>query len=86
MPTKNFLSSETNETLQQALKEHEHPDIRQRALIVLLLNNGNIQAQIAELIGCSLRKIACGRIHGDPENLDSFKDDRMKGNYRKATE
>ena len=25
-------------------------------------------------------------IHGDPENLDSFKDDRMRGNYRKATE
>ena len=35
MPTKNFLSPETKNTLQQALKEHEHPDIRQRALIVL---------------------------------------------------
>ena len=45
MPTKNFLSSETKETLQQALKDHEHPDIRQRALIFLLLNNGNTQAQ-----------------------------------------
>ena len=32
MPAKNFLSSETKETLQQVLKEHEHPDIRQRAL------------------------------------------------------
>ena len=86
MPTKNFLSSETKETLQQALKEHEHPDIRQRALIFLLLNNGNTQAQTAELIGCSLRKVAYGSIHGEPEKLDSFKDDRMKGNYRKATE
>jgi hypothetical protein len=86
MPTKNFLSSETKETLQQALKEHEHPDIRQRALIFLLLNNGNTQAQTAELIGCSLRKVPYGRIHGDPENLDSFKDKRMKGNYRRATE
>ena len=47
MPTKNFLSSETKETLQQALKDHEHPDIRQRALIFLLLNNGNTQAQTA---------------------------------------
>jgi len=39
MPSKNFLSSETRETLQQVLKEHEHPDIRQRALIFLLLTN-----------------------------------------------
>ena len=58
MPTKNFLSSETKQTLQQVLKEHAHPDIRQRALIFLLLNNGNTQAQTAELIGCFLRKIA----------------------------
>src|SRR4028118_530905 len=86
MPAKNFLSSETKESLQQALKEHEHPDIRPRALIFLLLNNGNTQAQTAELIGCSLKKVAYGSIHGTPENLDSFKDDRMKGNYRKATE
>jgi len=86
MPTKNFLSFETKKSLQQALKEHEHPDIRQRALIFLLLNNGNTQAQTAELIGCSLRKVAYWSIHGDPEKLDSFKDDRMKGNYRKATE
>ena len=86
MPTKNFLSSETKETLQQALKGHEHPDIRQRALIFLLLNNGNTQAQTAELIGCSLRKVAYWSVHGNAENLDSFKDNRMKGNYRKATE
>ena len=86
MPTKNFLSCETKKSLQQALKEHEHPDIRQRALIFLLLNNGNTQAQTAELIGCSLRKVAYWSIHGEPENLDSFKDERMKGNYRKATE
>ena len=55
-------------------------------MICLLLNNGNTQAQTAELIGCSLKKVAYGSIHGTPENLDSFKDDRMKGNYRKAPE
>jgi transposase len=86
MPTKNFLSSEIKETLQQALKDYEHRNIRQRALIFLLLNNGNTQAQTAELIGCSLRKVAYWSVHGNPENLDSFKDNRMKGNYRKATE
>ena len=86
MPLKNFLSSETRENLQQVLKEHEHPDLRQRGLIFLLLNSGNTQAQTAELIGCSLRKIAYWSIHGEPDNLDTFKDNRMKGNYRKATE
>ena len=86
MPTKNFLSFETKKSLQQVLKEHEHPDIRQRAMIFLLLNNGNTQVQTAEIIGCSLRKVAYWSIDGEPENLDSFTDNRMKGNYRKATE
>lgn len=86
MPVKNFLKAETKEKLQQVLKEHEHPDIRQRALIFLLLNDGHTQAQIAALIGCSLRKIAYWSVHGDPDNLESFQDERMKGNYRKATE
>jgi hypothetical protein len=85
MPTKNFLRCETKESLQQALKEHEHADIRQRALTFLLLNKGNTQAQTAEVIGCSLRKVAYWSRHAEPENLDSFKDNRMKGNYRKPT-
>jgi transposase len=85
MPAKNFLNSETKEKLQRALKEHEHPDIRERVLMLLLLNDGNTQKHIAELIGCSLSKVAYWCVHGDPENLDSLKDDRMNGNYKKAT-
>ena len=85
MPAKNFLNLETKEKLQIALKEHEHPDIRERVLIFLLLNEGTTQKQIAELIGCSLSKVAYWSVHGDPENLDSLKDERIKGNYRKAT-
>jgi len=86
MPAKNFLNPETKEKLQRALKEHEHPDIRERVLIFLLLNDGNTQKHIAELIGCSLSKVAYWCVHGDPDNLDSLSDERMKGNYRKATE
>jgi transposase len=85
MPAKNFLNLETKEKLQVALKDHEHPDIRERVLIFLLLNEGNTQQQIAEFIGCSLSKVAYWSVHGDPENLDSLKDERMNGNYRKAT-
>jgi transposase len=85
MPAKNFLNSDTKEKLQRILKEHEHPDIRERVLIFLLLNDGNTRHNIAELIGCSLRKVAYWVVHGDPENLDSLKDERMTGNYKKAT-
>jgi transposase len=86
MPAKNFLNSETKEKLQKALKEHEHPDIRERVLMLLLLNDGNTQKYIAELIGCSLSKVAYWCVHGDPDNLDSRSDERRKGNYRKVTE
>lgn len=85
MPIINFLKSETKANLQRVLKEHEHPDIRERALIFLLLNDGNTQAQVAQTIGCSLRKVAYWSVHGDPDNIESFQDERMKGNYRKAT-
>lgn len=85
MPVKNFLKSETKKELQQVLKEHEHPNIRERALIFLLLNDGHTQAEVAQIIGCSIRKVAHWSVHGDPENLDSFCDERMKGNHRKAT-
>ena len=86
MPAKNFLNSETKEKLQQTLKEHKHPDIRGRVLILLLLDDRNTQKHIAELIGCSLRKVAYWCVRGDPDNLDSLFDRRMTGNYRKATE
>ena len=39
MPAKNFLKTDQKEKLQKALKENEHPDIRERILIFLLLRN-----------------------------------------------
>jgi transposase len=85
MPATNFLKPETKANLQRVLKEHDHPGIRERALIFLLLNDGNTQAKVAETIGCSLRTVAYWSVHSDPDNIESFKDERMKGNYRKAT-
>ena len=85
MPAKDFLKPEQKEKLRKALKEEEHPDIRERILMLLLLNDGKTQAQIAEFIGCSLKTASYWCVHGDPDNLESLKDDRMKGNYRKAT-
>ncbi len=84
MPAKGFLSREQQVTLQKALKEEQHPDIRERILILLLLNDGKTQPQIAYFIGCSVRKVAYWSLHGDPDNLDSLKDKRMEGNHKKA--
>ena len=86
MPARGFLSQEQQKKLQKTLKEHEHPEIRERILILLLLNDGKTQPEIASFLGCSLRKVAYWCVHGDSENLDSLKDERMSGNHKKATD
>lgn len=86
MPAKNHLNSEQIEKLQKALKEEENGDIRERILILLLLNDGKTQAKIAEFLGCSVNKVSYWCFQGDPENLESLKDERMKGNHKKVTE
>ena len=57
MPAKNHLNSEQVKKLQQALKQEENGEIRERILILLLLNNGKTQKEIAKIIGCSHNKI-----------------------------
>ncbi|ASC72877.1 hypothetical protein XM38_038370 [Halomicronema hongdechloris C2206] len=86
MPIKNYLTPEEKQELQKQLKSHEHPDIRERILILLLRNDGKTQQEIADFLGCSLRKVAYWCTHGDPSNLDSLIDERMKGNFHKATD
>ena len=86
MPAPNHLNSEQKEKLQKALKEEKNACIRERVLILLLLNDGKTQVQISQIIGCSLRTVSYWCVHGDADNLDSLKDKRMAGNYRKATD
>lgn len=86
MPAKNHLNPQQIEKLQKALKEEENGEIRERILILLLLNDGKTQAKIAEFLGCSLNKVSYWCIHGDPENLESLKDERMNGNHKKVTD
>ena len=85
MPAKNHLTSEQKEKLQKALKREENGDIRERILILLLLNDEKTQQEIANFIGCSKNKVCYWCVHGDPDNLESLKDERMKGNHQKAT-
>lgn len=86
MPAKNHLCQKQVEQLQKALKHEENGDIRERILILLLLNDGKTQAQIADFIGISLNKVSYWCIHGDPGNLETLKDKRMNGNHKKATD
>jgi len=86
MPAKNHLTSEQINKLQLALKAEKSGEIRERILILLLLNDGKTQAKIAEFLGCSINKVSYWCVHGDPDNLESLKDERMKGNQRKATD
>lgn len=86
MPAKNHLTLEQVEKLQKALKKEENGDIRERILMLLLLNDGKTQAQIAAFLGCSINKVSYWCIHGDPDKLESLKDERMKGNHTKVTD
>ena len=51
MPAKNYLTLEKQENLQKALKREENGDIRERILILLLMNDGKTQSEIANFIG-----------------------------------
>jgi transposase len=86
MPAKNYLKPEQKEKLQKALKEEDNAEIRERILILLLLNDGKTQAEIASFLGCGTKKVSYWCVHGDAENLETLKDKRMKGNHIKATE
>jgi DNA-directed RNA polymerase specialized sigma subunit len=60
MPAKNHLNSEQVKKLQQALKQEENGEIRERILILLLLKDGKTQKEIAKFIGCSPTKSVSG--------------------------
>ncbi|PPS41230.1 helix-turn-helix domain-containing protein [Chroococcidiopsis sp. TS-821] len=85
MPVKNFLKPQQKEQLQQALRESQCPYFRERVLMLLLMNDGKTYQEIADFIGCSYRTVAYWCTHSEPDNLDSMKDQRQNGNYRKAT-
>lgn len=85
MPIKNFLKPEQINNLQQALKETSSPYLRERILMFLLQNDGKTYQEIAKFLGCSVRTVAYWCVQGDPDNLDSLRNQREKENYRKVT-
>ncbi len=86
MPAKGFLSLEKKQHLQKILKQNPKAEIRERALIFLLMNDGKTQEEIARIIGCSRRTVAHWCVHGDPDKIESLEDGRRKREYRKVTQ
>lgn len=86
MPAKNHLSREQRERLLKILKEHENPFVREKILILLLINDGKTYHEISDFLGIAYPTVAYWAVHGDPDNLESFLDGRREGNYRKATQ
>ncbi len=86
MPAKGFLNLSQKERLQKLVRVEDCPRLREHALILLLQNDGKTYEEIASFIGCGYRTVAYWCVHGDPENIDSLRDKRQQGNYRKATE
>jgi len=85
MPAKNHLHQEQKERLLKTLKEHENPYIREKILILLLVNDGKTYQEISEFLDISYPTVAYWAVHGDPDKLESFSDGRREGNFRKVT-
>jgi transposase len=85
MPAKNHLSQEEKERLLKAMKEDENPQIRERVLILLLINDGKTYQEIANFLGILYPTVADWAFHGDPAKMESFIDGRSQGNFWKAT-
>jgi len=86
MPAKNHLNPKQIEKLQKALREDQKASIRERIMILLLLNDGKTQFNIAEFLGCSINKVSYWCLKEDPDNLESLIDERMKKNNKKLTD
>ena len=51
-----------------------------------MLNDGKTQSKIANFLGCSVNKVSYWCLNGDPDHLESLRDERMKGNHKKASD
>lgn len=86
MPAKNHLSQEQKERLLKTLKEHDNPYVREKVLILLLMNDGKTYQEISKFLNIAYPTVAYWAVHGDPDNLESFLDGRRQGNFHKVTE
>ncbi|MEH2049503.1 helix-turn-helix domain-containing protein, partial [Nostoc sp.] len=74
MPVKRFLKAKQRENLQKAVRESYCALVRERALMLLLMNDGKTYIEISEFLGCGLRTVVYWCVQGDPDNIESLKD------------
>lgn len=86
MPAKNHLSQEQKERLVKMLKQHKNPYVREKILILLLMNDGKTYQEISNFLDIAYPTVAYWAVHGDPDKLESFLDGRREGNFRKVTQ
>jgi hypothetical protein len=55
-------------------------------LILLLLNDGKAQFKIANFLGFLGNQVSYWCLKGDPDYLESLIDERVKSNYKKASD
>ncbi len=72
MPAKGFLTAGQQENLQKAVKESEDSHVIERALMLLLMNDGKTYKEISDFLGYGYRSVAYWCVHGNPENLESL--------------
>jgi transposase len=85
MPAKRLLTPEQIKRLQTLVRTSNLSHVRERALILLLHNDGKTQQGIADFLGCSPRTVAHWCKQGDPDRLDSLLNRRDQETHRKAT-
>jgi len=85
MPAKNHLSQNQKQRLIKILKESDDNYVREKVLILLLINDGKTYQKISEFMEIAYTTVAYWSVHGDPDNLDIFLDKRSPGNFRKVT-
>jgi transposase len=85
MPAKNHLSQEQRERLLKTLKEHNNSYVREKILILLLMNDGKTYQEISNFLDLAYPTVAYWAVHGDPDNMESLLDGRREGNFHKIT-
>ncbi|MEW6498047.1 MAG: winged helix-turn-helix domain-containing protein, partial [Cyanobacteriota bacterium] len=53
MPAPNYLTPTQKENLQKALRESDCPHLRERILMLLLMNDGKTYQEITDFLGCA---------------------------------
>jgi hypothetical protein len=84
MPAKNHLSQNQKQRLIKLLKESDDNYVREKVLILLLINDGKTYREISEFMEIAYTTVAYWSVHGDPDNLDSFLDKRSPEIFAKS--